>query len=102
VRMKRSKAFDMRYHWLQDRLRQGQFNLHWGPGKHNSADYFSKHHPPAHHKIMRSNYLHTLRATLSVPQTIPTRHVTPSVRGCVSPSGRASGFSCPQTTSRVL
>jgi len=99
VRLKRSKAFDMRYHWLQDRLRQGQFNLHWGPGKHNSADYFSKHHPPAHHKLMRSKYLHTLRAKLSVPQTFPTRHVTPSVRGCVSPSGRASGFPCPQTTS---
>ena len=99
VRMKRSKAIDMRYHWLQDRLRQRQFNLHWGPGKHNSADYFSKHHPPAHHKLMRSKYLHTLRATLSVPKTFQALHVTPSVRGCVSPSGRASGFLYPQTTS---
>ena len=57
VRMKRSKAFDMRYHWLQDRMSQNQFNLYWAPGKRNQADYFSKHHPPAYHKLMRTKYL---------------------------------------------
>jgi hypothetical protein len=29
VRMRRSKAFDMLYHWLQDRIRQHQSNLFW-------------------------------------------------------------------------
>jgi hypothetical protein len=57
VRMKRSKAFDMRYHWLKDRIAQSQFNLYWAPGKLNRADYFTKHHPPSHHKIMRFQYL---------------------------------------------
>ena len=28
VRMKRSKAFDMRYHWLKERITQRQFNLY--------------------------------------------------------------------------
>jgi hypothetical protein len=44
VRMKRSKAFDMRCHWLKDRIARLQFNFHWAPGKHNHADYFTKHH----------------------------------------------------------
>ena len=29
VRMKLSKAFDMRYHWIKDRISQKQFNLYW-------------------------------------------------------------------------
>jgi hypothetical protein len=37
VRMKRSKAFDMRYHWLKDRLAHSQFNLYWAAGRSNSA-----------------------------------------------------------------
>jgi hypothetical protein len=78
VRMKRSKAFDMRYHWLKDRIKQKQFNLYWAPGKTNSANYFSKHHPPAHHKLMRYTYLQRPAQSTSVPS---------SVRGCVSPSG---------------
>jgi hypothetical protein len=35
ARMKRSKAFDMRYHWLKDRIARKQFNLCWAPGKAN-------------------------------------------------------------------
>ena len=46
VRMKRSKSFDMRYHWIKDRIAQKQFYLHWAKGKLNRADYFTKHHPP--------------------------------------------------------
>jgi hypothetical protein len=53
VRMKQSKAFDMRYHWLKDRIAQSQFNLYWAPGKSNRADYYSKHFPPSHHKSER-------------------------------------------------
>ena len=29
VRMKRSKAFDMRYHWIKDIIAQKQLNLYW-------------------------------------------------------------------------
>jgi len=57
VRMRKSKAFDMKYHWVKDRVEQKQFNLFWAPGRFNSADYVSKHHPPAHHKLMRPKYL---------------------------------------------
>jgi len=33
VHMKHSKAFDMSYHWIKDRIAQGQFNLLWASGK---------------------------------------------------------------------
>jgi hypothetical protein len=42
---------------MKDRIQQGQFNLKWAPGKFNLADYFTKHHPPWHHRKMRYKYL---------------------------------------------
>jgi hypothetical protein len=33
IKQKRSKAMDMRYHWLTDRVRQKQFNVYWRPGR---------------------------------------------------------------------
>jgi hypothetical protein len=32
IKQKRSKAMDMRYHWMTDRVRQKQFNVYWRPG----------------------------------------------------------------------
>jgi len=58
VKQKRSKAIDMRFYWVRDRVRQGQFIVHWKKGSLNKADYFTKHHPPAHHQQIRSAYLH--------------------------------------------
>jgi len=48
VRMKWSKAFD-RYHWIKDRIAQGQFDLYWACGAQNHGDYFTKSHALAHH-----------------------------------------------------
>ena len=48
VKQQRSKAIDMRFCWLKDRVQQGQFRIHWAPGEENWADYFTKHHSPAH------------------------------------------------------
>lgn len=59
VKQKRSKAIDMRFYWLQDRVKQQQFNIYWRPGATNLADYVSKHHSPAHHRRCRPVYLHT-------------------------------------------
>ena len=57
IQPKRTKAMDMRFHWLRDREAQGQFRIHWRPGKTNLADYFTKHHPPAHHVNVRTEFL---------------------------------------------
>jgi hypothetical protein len=57
VKQRRSKAIDMRFYWVRDRVRQNQFNVHWRRGVDNLADYFTKHHSTAHHRLMRSRYL---------------------------------------------
>jgi hypothetical protein len=43
--------------WMKDQINQGQFDLIWAPGKFNLADYFTKHHPPWHHRNMRCKYI---------------------------------------------
>jgi hypothetical protein len=47
IKQKRTKAMDMRFYWIKDRVKQGQFNVYWGPCFQNLADYFTKHHSPA-------------------------------------------------------
>jgi hypothetical protein len=49
---------DMRFYWIRDRVRQGQFLVYWRKGKMNKGDYFSKDHPTSHHRDIRSSYLH--------------------------------------------
>jgi hypothetical protein len=58
VKQKRSKAMDMRYHWLTDRVRQQQCDVFWRPGRENPGDYHTKHHSAQHHKDMRHLILH--------------------------------------------
>jgi hypothetical protein len=60
IRQRRSKAMDMRFYWIKDRQKQeGQFRLYWASGSTNQGDYFTKHHSPVHHRIMRPYYIHT-------------------------------------------
>jgi hypothetical protein len=48
VQQKRSKATDMRFYWVKDRVEQDQFS------DTTMGDYFTKHHSPAHqtHEII--------------------------------------------------
>ena len=57
VKQKRSKAIDMRYHWIRDQVKQGKFVITWKPGKENLADYFAKAHPVKHHIAVRKLYV---------------------------------------------
>jgi hypothetical protein len=84
IKQKRTKAMDMRFYWIKDRVKQGQFNVYWGPGYQNLADYFTKHHSPAHHKRMRDVYIHANE------RTINRKGIRDSaLQGCVSTSGKA-------------
>jgi hypothetical protein len=60
VKQSRSKAINMRFYWIRDRIKQGQFLVYWAPCTNNLADYFTKYHSPAHHKLVRSRYLFEL------------------------------------------
>ena len=56
LHQKRSKAIDMRFYWLQDRVSQKMFKVAWAPGKVNLADYYTKHHPSKHVRRVRPLY----------------------------------------------
>jgi hypothetical protein len=49
VKQRRSKAMDMRFYWVRNRVRQGQFHIYWKQGALNQV---------AHHKTLRGQYLH--------------------------------------------
>ena len=41
---RRSRAIDLRFYWVREKVRQGKFLVYWMAGEHNLADYFTKHH----------------------------------------------------------
>ena len=57
IQPKRTKAMDMRFHWLRDRETLRQLRFYWRAGTLNLADYFTKHHSAAHHKSVRGEFL---------------------------------------------
>jgi hypothetical protein len=80
VRQRKSKAMDMRFYWVQDRVRQKQFLVYWRQGSENLGDYFTKHHSTAHHRIIRPTYLHVAKqANALVAPISPSRFM----QGCV-------------------
>jgi hypothetical protein len=84
IKQRRTKSMDIQFYWIKDRVRQGQFNVYWGPGYQNLADYFTKHHSLAHHKRMREIYIH------ADEQLINRKGIRDSaLRGCVNTSGKA-------------
>jgi hypothetical protein len=56
VKQKESKAINMHFYWIRDRVRQNQFQFRWVKGERNLADYYSKHHLPSHHRNIPSAY----------------------------------------------
>ncbi len=69
IQPKCTKAMDMRFHWLRDREAQGQFKIYWRLGKTNLADYFIKHHAPAHHVNVRAEFLTRVKDHAAARQT---------------------------------
>ena len=84
MRQKLSKAFDMRFYWVKDRIKQKQFQLIWRKGQLNMADYFTKHHPPWHHRQMRYKYLHKALTTILVRLQSDQQQLPVGVQGCVT------------------
>eukprot|EP00804_Cyclotella_cryptica_P000181 CCRYP_017464-RA/>CCRYP_017464-RA protein AED:0.35 eAED:0.34 QI:0/0/0/1/0/0/3/0/357 len=82
IQPKRTKAMDMRFHWLRCRENQKQFRTYWRAGTTNLADYVMKHHHAIHHQAVRHIYLttptklldlqHKAHNILKVATTLPT------------------------------
>jgi len=83
IQPKRTKAMDMRFHWLRDREAQGQFNVYWRPGNTNLADYFTKHHAPAHHANVRAEFLTRVKDLAEARQTKQSSDKIATLQGCV-------------------
>ncbi len=83
IQPKRTKAMDMRFHWLRDREAQGQFNIYWRPGNTNLADYFTKHHAPAHHVNIRAEFLTRVKDLAEARQTKQANDKIATLQGCV-------------------
>ena len=43
IKQKRSKAIDMGFYWVRDRVNHNQFMIYWIPGANSVGDYVSKH-----------------------------------------------------------
>ena len=58
MKQKMSKSWDMRFNWLRDKAKVKKLlRIYWERRTKNWANYFTKHHPPAHHKLMRRFYM---------------------------------------------
>jgi len=83
IQPKRTKAMDMQFHWLRDREAQGQFNIYWHPVSTNLADYFMKHHAPAHHVNVRAEFLTRVKDLTEARQTKQANDKIATLQGCV-------------------
>ena len=59
VKQNKSKAIDMRYHWLRDRSQRDHYHIIYEKGENNRADYFTKVHPAKHYTSIRNQYVQT-------------------------------------------
>jgi hypothetical protein len=65
IKQRHTRAMDMIFYWVKDRVKQSQFRVYWGPGNQHMADYFTKQLSPEHHKRMWEMYIHASVRTMS-------------------------------------
>jgi hypothetical protein len=58
IKQRRSKSIDMRFHWLRDRIRQGQFTIQYLATNCILADFFTKTLPTKNHLAMMPRLVH--------------------------------------------
>ena len=76
LKNKRSKAWDMRYYWIKDKVSNQEFVIYWDKGLNNYADYFTKQFSSSYHQQIRPTYILKGYST-----TI--NDLSSCVRGCV-------------------
>jgi hypothetical protein len=83
VKQKRSKAIDMRYHWIRDQVSQHKFKIKWEEGATNLADYFTKAHPVHHYVNMRRTYVFTPKS-LVIKQCARSRRIQRRINNAIA------------------
>ena len=61
--IKRSRATDMIFYWVRDRVRKKHYHIFWEEEKKNLSDYVTKYHPKWHHRTMRPSYVKAIKKT---------------------------------------
>ena len=83
IHQRRSKTWDMRWHWLRDKELANKIKNFWKKGTDeddpNYADYPTKHHPISHHRGVRSYYVKDQLCNI----IINYNYISSVVRGCV-------------------
>ena len=74
IQPKRTKAMDMRFHWLRDRETLKQLRIYWRAGKLNLGDYQTKHHSAKHHRDIRHVYLTPVEELNKLKQRLDELH----------------------------
>ena len=57
IKLKRSRAIDMRYHWIRDKVDQGMFDVKWRRNTQSLADFFTKTLPNKEFLNMRKIFV---------------------------------------------
>ena len=80
--LKKSKSWDMRYHWLRDRENQKHIHVYWDKGNNNDANYFTKHFPANEHREQRNRYVQDRLAHMYSSVLNMCLSITSSARVC--------------------
>lgn len=78
IRQCRSRAVDMRFYWVRNRVAQRHFIANWAPAKMNLGDYFTKHHTARHHRDVRPFYVKCENSPNHIPNV-----ESKNLQGCV-------------------
>ena len=68
VKKHRSRLMEMRYFYICEQVRRGNFNVQYHPGLECLGDYPSKNHITVHHQNVRSIHLHTKESQFFLPR----------------------------------
>ena len=65
-RQKRSKATDMRFYWMKDRVLKKDFFIYWKPVIQDMGYSYTKHHPPHHHREIYATNVYMENSLLKI------------------------------------
>ena len=99
VKKQRSRSMEMRFFWVADQVKMGNFDVQWHLGQENLADYFTKHFVGMHHREVRLWYLHEKNS----PRYLPRAAAPSTLRGCVGTlaNGYIKSVPLPRVTARA-
>jgi len=76
IKVKRSKAIDMRYNWIKFRVEEHDFDVVWRAGRESIADYLTKPHPASHCLQVRHHFVMPALPTFASHRTNPTSRIS--------------------------